>query len=483
MCNFCCLKEKEVPVKEAIGIIHRIAQGRRRLRLGLERSLYSRQRDDYDESDENDQDAHQMIEELMIMTNHFVAKYLLEKFPKRTPLRVQPPRKDSSLAEWQRRFHKFVNFSLELKLLGDPENTQEETIELKVPFKTWAMIMSQVNEDSNFQELVKLVCDPDLFPQLALANLKQQISQQRSQYMCSGETFENIPFPWPQHGKGAPTNQQATSADGSLDVPGVDASLSENNTNLSKASESSIDDEASTDVTGNIATPSCSSVNESNQCSADISNQRDLNNIFYGHSSLCLDAYCHFTSPIRRYIDIIVHRLVVSGIENTNNAMEPEDITTICDRCTFFARNSRDFDKDTKKLQLAVSLQGSFRFVSAFIEEIEPDALRLFFGTGKFEILNSKSVRIARLGPDKDPQEADGLMSLQWTFRVLRLGKQGRAQPRLPIDDELAKKLESQADSKYYLVFLHHKSTRPHKAEIPTLVSTKKSLKQALYNL
>ena len=464
MCNFCCLKEKEVPVKEAIGIIHRIAQGRRRLRLGLERSLYSRQRNDYDESDENDQDAHQMIEELMIMTNHFVAKYLLEKFPKRTPLRVQPPRKDSSLAEWQRRFHKFVNFSLELKLLGDPENTQEETIELKVPFKTWAMIMSQMNKDSNFQELVKLVCDPDLFPQLALANLKQQISQQRSQYICSGETFENIPFPWPQHEKDAPTNQQTTPADGSLDVPDLNVSLSEDNTNLPKACEGSINDEANlenantVDVTGNIATPSCSSVNEGNQCSVDISNQRDSRQIFYGHSSLCLDAYCHFTSPIRRYIDIIVHRLVVSGIENKNNAMDPEDITTICDRCTFFARNSRDFDKDTKKLQLAVSLQGSFRFVSAFVEEIEPDALRLFFGRGKFEVLNGKSVRIARLGPDKDPQETDGQISLQWTFRVLRLDKQGRAQPRPPIsDDELAKKLESQADSKYCLDFYHHK--------------------------
>ena len=469
MCNFCYLKEGQVPVKEAIGIIYRIAQGRRRLRLGLERSLYSRQRDDCDEGDENEQDAHQMIEELMIMTNHLVAKYLLEKFPKRTPLRVQPPSKDSRLAEWRKRFHKFVNFSLELKLIGDTEKAQEETIELKVPFKTWTMIMSQVKEDSNFPELVKLVCDLDLFPQLALANLKQQLMQQRSQYICSGETFENVSLPWPQFEEDAPPNERTARADDSLEVLDDNVSLSEDKKNLPKASEDSIDGETNSGnantvgASDDISAPSCSTLNEGDQCSVDVSSQQGLKNIFYGHSSLCLDAYCHFTSPIRRYIDIIVHRLVVSGIENENNTMEPDDITTICDRCTFFARNSRRFEREAKKLQLAVSLQGSFQFVSAFIEEIEPDAFRLFFGTGKFEILNSKSVRIARLGPDKDPEEADGQISLHWTFRVLRLDQLGRAQPRLPISDdekskELVKKLESQSEGKYNYIsnFFHN---------------------------
>ena len=467
LCILLFLKEKQVPVKESIGIIHRIAQGRRKLRLGMERSLYSRQRDDDDEGDDKEHDAHQMIEEIMIMANHFVAKYLLERFPKRTPLRVQPPRKDSRLAEWRQRFHTIVNFSLELKLLGGTEKSQVEAAELKVPFKTWTVIMSQVNEESNFQELLKLVCDPDLFPQLALANIKQQISQERSQYICSGETFENVPFPWPHPEKDASTNKHTACTDSSSDVLDRNINSSKHNTNLPKASEDSINDELNSgnanvvDATGNISTSSLNSRNDGDQHSVN-SNRPATHKIFYGHSSLCLDAYCHFTSPIRRYIDIIVHRLVVSGIENKGNTMEPDDITAICDRCTFFARNSRDFDKDTKKLQLAVSLQGSFQLVSAFIEEIEPDALKLFFGSGKFEILNSKSVRIARLGPDKDPQEVDGQISLQWTFRVLRLDQQGRAQPRRPIiDEELAEKPERQAHSKYHLDFYFYKSYRP----------------------
>ena len=453
-------------MKEAIRIIHRIAQGRRRLRLGVERSLYSIERDDCDEGDGNEQDAHQMIQEIMIMTNHFVAKYLLEKFPKRTPLRVQPPPKNSDLKEWRKCFDTILNFSLELNMLEDAENARKKTMELKVPFETWTVIMNHVKNDANFRELVKLVCDLDLFPQLALANLKRQLIQQRSQYICSGEMFEKISFPWPQQEKRAPTNQQIARANDSLDVLDVNVSLSEDNTNLPKASEDSIGEET---ISGNANTVeatdnACSSFNEGNQYSVDVSNQRDSHKIFYGHSSLCLDAYCHFTSPIRRYIDIIVHRLVVSGIENKNSAMEPEDITTICDRCTFLTRNSRDFDKDTKKLRLAEDLQGSFRFVSAFIEEIELHALKLFFGTGEFEILNSKSVRIARLGPEKDPQEADGEISLQWTFRVLLLNQLGRTQSSLSISDtknlkNLAKKLKNQAEGKYNLDCYYYNHT------------------------
>ena len=441
----CCLKEKEVPVKKAIGIIHRIAEGRRRLRLGLERSLYNRQRDDCGESDENDREAHEMIQELMIMTNHFVARYLLKKFPKCTPLKVQPPPKDSSLVEWQKRLHTIINFSLEWKLLRDSENAQNETIELKVPFKTWTMIMSQMKKNSNFEELVKLVCNLDLFPQLASANVKQQLIQQRSQYICSGETFANVSFTWPQHEKEVPTSKQIARVHGSSNMTDDNVKKSEN-TSLDEpntVNANTVDDKDES------TSSSCSSLNDGNQFSVNVSSQQGLKNIFYGHSSLCLDAYCHFTSPIRRYMDIIVHRLVVSGIENKTNTMEPNDITTLCDRCTFSTRNSGRFGRDAKKLQLAVSLQDSFRFVSAFIEEIVADALRLFFGTGEFEILNGKSVRIARLGPDKDPEEADGQISLQWTFRVLRLDQQGRAQPRLPVaDDEKSKELATKLESK-----------------------------------
>lgn len=407
-----------------------MAQGHRRSRLGVQRSLNHRKRDDCDDDDNhgNEREAHQMIEEIMIMANHLVAKYLLNKFPECTPLRVQSPPKSRRLVEWRQRFQKFLHVSIGLHWLGDAEMAQEETTELKVPCKTWRMIMSNVNRGSDYQQLVRLVCDVDLFPQLSLANSRQQQLQQRARYISSGETFQNTSFL--MHKNEAPA--QVVDADVSLDLPSEMANVPEDTT----------DDETNSDL------PASSSVNESSQCSANNRNRRDLKDIvFYGHWNLRLNPYCHFTSPIRRYIDVIVHRLVIAA-EYGTDSVDPNAITEICDRCTFLFQNSSRFKKEAKKLQLAVSLQGISRFVSAYMEEVTRDALTLFFGTGEFEHLPSTPVPIARLGPEQDPDEVIDSVTLQWSFRFVRLDKHKRAQPKLEISDEEIIKLERQKEGK-----------------------------------
>jgi ribonuclease R len=57
----------------------------------------------------------------------------------------------------------------------------------------------------------------------------------------------------------------------------------------------------------------------------------DTDNI--GHFGLALPRYAHFTSPIRRYADLLVHRALIAGLRLGAGGIEPEEIGRLKDTC------------------------------------------------------------------------------------------------------------------------------------------------------
>jgi ribonuclease R len=68
-----------------------------------------------------------------------------------------------------------------------------------------------------------------------------------------------------------------------------------------------------------------------------------------GHFGLALDAYAHFTSPIRRYPDLLVHRAIkhlISGNKKANWRYSNEEMVQLGDHCSMTSRRADEATRD-----------------------------------------------------------------------------------------------------------------------------------------
>ncbi len=76
----------------------------------------------------------------------------------------------------------------------------------------------------------------------------------------------------------------------------------------------------------------------------------------FGHFGLALKSYAHFTSPIRRYSDMIVHRALISGHGWGDDGLSPEDVDGLEQTALHISdteRRSMTAERDTNDRYLA----------------------------------------------------------------------------------------------------------------------------------
>jgi ribonuclease R len=78
---------------------------------------------------------------------------------------------------------------------------------------------------------------------------------------------------------------------------------------------------------------------------------RSLKQAYYdprnrGHAGLQLDAYCHFTSPIRRYPDLICHRALLSTLGGEEPAPEVGWVASAGPWCSAREREAMSIERD-----------------------------------------------------------------------------------------------------------------------------------------
>ncbi|XP_068672377.1 3'-5' exoribonuclease HELZ2-like isoform X2 [Montipora foliosa] len=339
-------------VEESIRNLNLVAQARRKFRLS-DASYFH-----FDHTDrKKDIEAHELVEEMMILTNTAVGKYLVEKVPNLLPLRIQRPPKTQKLNEWRNEFQKSANLSLSLRKHLTSEDGEIEE-QLAVPFSTWRQLdKAWRNQDQ--RELKRLICNDKLYPQLAVAHSSLHSRQSRAE-----------------------------------DVIAADVSWDER-----------------------------------------------------VHWSLKVREYTRFTSPIRRYFDIVVHRLLLE-MDGRERVPDDIDLADVYRQCSFLSEQSNKYENDCARVEVAGKLIKGSCELTAVVEVIGEDhdfiRLQLLSDTNQFLSEKQRIIRISHLGPIDQPtlNETSGCLELRWKLRIydastenLKLAKRSRDLERHLFED------------------------------------------------
>lgn len=97
-----------------------------------------------------------------------------------------------------------------------------------------------------------------------------------------------------------------------------------------------------------------------------ISTLRSMTQAYYnaenlGHFGLALKNYAHFTSPIRRYSDLIIHRALISAHGWGKDGLSVQDIETLTDTAQHIS--------DTERRSMAAERDTNDRYLAAYLSE------------------------------------------------------------------------------------------------------------------
>ena len=81
-----------------------------------------------------------------------------------------------------------------------------------------------------------------------------------------------------------------------------------------------------------------------------------------GHYGLSFKYYSHFTSPIRRYPDLLVHRMVFDYINN-KNTVKPDNLEDVCKHCSVMEKKASLAERDSIKYMQTKYLKNRVGFV------------------------------------------------------------------------------------------------------------------------
>ena len=118
----------------------------------------------------------------------------------------------------------------------------------------------------------------------------------------------------------------------------------------------------------------------------------------YWHDTLKCDPYTHFTSPIRRFVDIATQHLLHAALSNQRCPYSAHELEDICTHSKGAVKRAKNYDRDIKWLLLADQLlQSSQEFVAFVPRFCKKGTLEVCFSDPTLKVLRDRSIHLRHL--------------------------------------------------------------------------------------
>jgi exoribonuclease R/predicted ribonuclease YlaK len=124
-----------------------------------------------------------------------------------------------------------------------------------------------------------------------------------------------------------------------------------------------------------------------------IATSSDTERESYLHNGLCLPVYTHFTSPLRRYADIIVQRMLRSYLISQSCGYSHKEVEFLCHILNGAAQNAKSFEKRMKALKLAEEYTQSSQQYEAVVASNNKVEIEMSFLNKELKVIPVKNKR------------------------------------------------------------------------------------------
>ena len=114
----------------------------------------------------------------------------------------------------------------------------------------------------------------------------------------------------------------------------------------------------------------------------------------YHHDALNLDTYTHFTSPMRRYFDIQVQRMLIDEETQVGNYSH-ENHHELCILLNKMMHNSKAFEKKAGELELSFDCLSSSRVYTAHVANFNNGYIELQFPNSRLKHFPSRALKFS----------------------------------------------------------------------------------------